>query len=318
MIRNAALLHALADPLRLRIFALLRRMELSIGELAQVLAQGQPTISKHVKLLLECGLLSKRKEGNWVFLGLGEPSLVDPVFALFERWDEVHGESSWIAADAARLTAINADRAEDAAQYFKTHAVNWDKLRALHIPTSEVDDRILRALGDHRPGRLVDIGTGTGTMLMLFADRADHMIGIDRSPDMLRFGRAKLMEAGIENAELRQGDMNRIDLPSGTADTVVLHQVLHYSRNPAMAIAEAARLLKPTGRLLIVDVAPHHLEALRKDHAHVRLGFSDEEVLAHLTAAGLDGQVRDHLAGGELTVTIWVGAPNHSRLRLVQ
>lgn len=318
MNRNVVLLHALADPIRLRAMALLRQMELSVGELAQVLAHGQPAVSKHLKILLDCGLVSKRKEGNWVFLGLGEPGLVDPAFTLLDRWAEVHGESSWIAADLARLTAINADRAQDAAQYFRAHAAEWDRLRSLHIPTDKVDSAILRALGDHHPGQLVDIGTGTGTMLMLFAHRADHMIGIDRSPDMLRFGRAKLAEAGIVNAELRQGDMNRLDLPTAKADTVILHQVLHYSRSPATAIAEAARLLKPSGRLLVIDVAPHHVEALRKDHAHVRLGFADDEVLAHLAAAGIDGAVVDHLTGGDLTVTIWIGKPNGSCLKLIR
>lgn len=318
MIRDVALLHALADPTRLRALALLRSMELSVGELAQVLAQGQPRISKHVKLLLDCGLLTKRKEGNWVFLCLGDSALVDPVFTLLDRWAQVHGASDWLAADAARLTAIQADRAQEAQLYFNDHAGEWDKLRSLHIPTADVDHAILRALGDHEPGRLVDIGTGTGTMLMLFGNRAEHVIGIDRSPDMLRFGRAKLKEAGITNAELRQGDMNRLDLPSGSADTVILHQVLHYSRHPANAIAEAARLLAPGGRLLVIDVAPHHIEALRRDHAHVRLGFSDEEVLSHLTAAGLDAQVADHLTGGELTITIWSAEHSSAHLRLVQ
>ena len=312
MNRDVILFHALADPIRLRTMALLRHMELSVGEIAQVLAQGQPAISKHLKILLDCGLASKRKEGNWAFLGLGEPGLVDPLFTLLDRWAHATDENEWIAADLARLAAINADRAEEAAHYFQARAADWDKLRSLHIPTAEVDEAILRALEDHHPGLLVDIGTGTGTMLMLFADRADHMIGIDRSPDMLRFARAKLAQAGIANAEIRQGDMNRLELPNASVDTVLLHQVLHYSRSPAIAIAEASRVLKPSGRLLVIDVAPHQLEDLRKDHAHVRLGFSDEEVLAHFAAAKLDGAVVDHLTGGHLTVTIWSGTPNRS------
>lgn len=318
MNQDVLLFQAVADPIRLRALALLRHMELSVGELSQVLAQSQSRVSKHIKLMLDCGLVAKRKEGNWVFLCLGEPTLVEPLFTLLDRWAEIHGRSPWVAADASRLTAIQAERAEDASRYFKQHAPEWDKLRALHIPVTEVDEAIVKTLGDHVVGRVVDIGTGTGTMLALFADRAEHMIGIDRSPDMLRFGRAKLAEAGIANVELRQGDMNRLDLPSGAADTVILHQVLHYSRHPGTAIAEAARLLAADGLLLIVDVAPHGIEALRRDHAHVRLGFSDEEVLSYLAASGLEGKVAAHLVGGDLTVTIWTAHRSSAALKLVR
>jgi len=315
---DAILFQALADPTRLRLLMLLREMELAVGELALVLGQSQPRISKHLKALLDCGLIERRKEGNWVFLGPGAPALVEPVFALLDQWANVHGRNPWFAADAARLTAINAERAAEAASYFRAHASDWDKLRALHVSVAEVDAAILRALGDHKPGRLIDIGTGTGTMLLLFADRADHMIGIDRSPEILRFGRVRLAEAGIANADLRQGDMNGLDLPSASADTVILHQVLHYARHPAAVIAEAGRLLAPGGCLLIVDVAPHEREDLRRDHAHARLGFSDEEVLGHLRTAGLDAEVADRLTGGDLAVTIWRARPAATRLRAVK
>ena len=314
---DALLFQALSDPVRLRILHLLRAMELSVGELAQTLTQGQPKISRHVKVLIECGLVDRRKEGNWVFLRLGEPALVDPVFTLLDRWAEAHGSSPWLAADAARLTAINAERSAEAASYFAAHAAEWDRLRGLHVATQAVDEAILRAIGDHRVGRLVDIGTGTGTMLHLLADRADTMIGIDRSPDMLRFGRARLLQDRIAKAELRQGDMNALDLPTGSADTVVLHQVLHYAPRPASVIAEAARILKPNGKLIVVDVAPHDREDLRREHAHARLGFGDEEVLEYLRAAQLNGRVAAHLSGGALTVTVWCAEPRKARLRAV-
>ncbi len=317
MKNEAALLQALSDPTRLRILLLLREMELAVGELAQVLAQSQPGISKHVKILLDRGLLARRKEGNWVFLNLGEPALVEPVFTLLERWAEVNGRSPWIVADAARLAAIKAERADEAARYFAAHAADWDKLRALHVPVAKVDRAILKAIGGMKPGRLVDLGSGTGTMLRLFAGRAEHMIGIDRSPEMLRYARSMLAEEGITNAELRQGDINGLDLPAGSANIVILHQVLHYAQHPAAFIAEAARLLAPGGRLLVVDLARHEREDLRKHHAHARLGFADEEVLAWFKAAGLAGQVADHLDGGALTVTIWSAEPDKKRLRVV-
>jgi ArsR family transcriptional regulator len=315
---EVVLFQALADPIRIRILYLLQEMELAVGELAHALAQGQPRISKHLKVLIDCGLVGRRKEGNWVFLRLGAPALVDPLFALLDRWAELHGRNPWLAADATRLAAINADRSAEAAAYFAAHAAEWDRLRALHVAKEQVDQAILRAIGDHQLGTLVDIGTGTGTMIDLLADRAERMIGIDRSPEMLRFGRAKLLEKGVTNAELRQGDMNALDIPSGSADTVVLHQVLHYARRPAAVIAEAARILKPSGKLIVVDVAPHDLEELRREHAHTRLGFADEEVLELLNAAHLDGEVAAHLAGGTLTVTLWSATPRPAHLRAVR
>ncbi len=318
MNETAALFQILADSTRLRILFLLRELELSVGELAQVLALGQPSISKHLKVLLDGNFVVRRKEGNWVFIGLGDPDLVEPVFTLLDGWDEVIGVGSLRDADKARLTAIQTERAEEAAQYFRAHAADWSKVNQLHAASETVEAAILKELAGHRIGRLVDIGTGTGTMLTLFRDRAEHMIGIDRSPDMLRFGRARLSEAGIANAELRQGDMSGLVLPSASADTVILHQVLHYARYPAVVVAEAARLLAPGGRLVIVDVAPHEREELRRDHAHARLGFADEEVLGYLRAADLDASVADHLTGGALTVTIWSGKPRQPRLRAVQ
>ena len=314
---DAALFQALSDPVRIRILYLLQQMELSVGELAQTLAQGQPKISKHLKVLIDCGLVDRRKEGNWVFLRLGVPPLVDPLFTLLDRWAEVHARNPWLAADATRLTAINAERSAEAAAYFAAHAAEWDRLRALHVATEDVDAAILRAIGDHPLGQLVDIGTGTGTMIHLLAGRAEYVIGIDRSPEMLRFGRAKLLQDGVTNAELRQGDMNALDLPSGSANTVILHQVLHYAHRPAAVIAEAARILKPTGKLIVVDVASHDREELRREHAHVRLGFADNEVLEFMRAAHLNGRVAEQLAGSTLTVTLWSAEPQSTRLRAV-
>ena len=308
---------ALGDSTRLRILALLRAMELSVGELAQVLGQSQPRVSRHVKILIDAGLAERRKEGSWVFLSLGDSQRVEPVFAALDRWAALDGPDPWAVADAARLTAVRADRAASAGRYFAAHAKDWDEIRSLHIAESEVEAAVGRALGERKVGRLVDVGTGTGRMIELFGRDAEHALGVDRSPEMLRLARVKLAEAGLENAELRQADMYALPLPSGSADTVILHQVLHYAQQPEAAVAEAARLLGPGGRLLIVDFAPHEREELRLRDAHVRLGFSDEAVLKYLAAAGLDGRVVEHLEGGELTVTVWAGERAHSKLKVV-
>lgn len=308
---------SLADPTRLRILMLLRAMELSVGELAQVLAQSQPRVSRHVRILIDAGLAERRKEGSWVFLSLGPRPRSEPLFQLLERWAELDGDNAWFAADAVRLAAVRADRAAAAERYFAGHAASWDELRSLHVAESEVEAAIARALEGGPIGRLVDIGTGTGRMIELFGPGATRATGIDRSPEMLRLARVKLAEAGLDAVDLRQGDMYSLALPSGSAETVTLHQVLHYAQNPAAAVAEAARLLTAGGRLLIVDFAPHEREELRTRDAHVRLGFADDAVLRLLEEAGLEGRVVEHLEGGELTVTIWLGERPEERLRVV-
>jgi ubiquinone/menaquinone biosynthesis C-methylase UbiE len=317
MIPASKIFASLADPTRLRILMLLRAMELSVGEVAQVLGQSQPRVSRHVKILIDAGLAERRKEGSWVFVSLGASALVEPLFALLDDWAGTHGENPWFAADAARLAAVRADRAAAAERYFAGHAEEWDALRSLHVAESEVEAAIARALGDQPIGRLADIGTGTGRMIELFGPAATQSLGIDRSPEMLRLARVKLSQAGLEAVELRQGDMYALPLPDDSADTVILHQVLHYAQNPAAAVAEAARLLGPGGRLLIVDFALHEREELRSRDAHVRLGFADEAVLKYFADAGLEGEVVEHLEGGELTVTLWMGVRSHARLKVV-
>jgi ubiquinone/menaquinone biosynthesis C-methylase UbiE len=308
---------SLADPTRLRILVLLRAMELSVGEIAQVLGQSQPRVSRHVKILVDAGLAERRKEGSWVFVSLGERARVEPLFQLLDRWSEQDGEPPSTAADAARLAAVRADRAAAAERYFAGHAGEWDALRTLHVAETEVEAAVARALGKGPIGRLIDIGTGTGRMIELFGPAATQSLGVDRSPEMLRLARVKLAEAGIAAVELRQGDMYALPLPSGSAETVIIHQVLHYAQNPAAAVSEAARLLNPGGRLLIVDFAPHELETLRVTDAHTRLGFADETVLKYLEEAGLEGCVVEHLEGGELTVTLWLGVQPQAKLKVV-
>ena len=308
---------ALADPTRLRILILLKAMELSVGEIAQVLGQSQPRVSRHVRILIDAGLVDRRKEGSWVFLSLGPKSRLEPLFQLLERWDEIDGERNTTRADIARLTAVRADRAAAAERYFEQHAQDWDALRSLHVAETEVEAAIARALGDRDLGRLVDIGTGTGRMIELFGPRSEHSLGIDRSPEMLRLARVKLSQAGLDRADLRQGDMYSLALASGSADTVIIHQVLHYAQNPAAAVAEAARLLTPGGRLLIVDFAAHEREELRSGDAHVRLGFADDAVLKYMEEAGLAGRVFQHLEGGPLTVTLWLGEQPSEKLKVV-
>jgi ArsR family transcriptional regulator len=143
-------------------------------------------------------------------------------------------------------------------------------------------------------------------MIELFGPKAEEAIGIDRSSEMLRLARAKLEAAGIPSS-LRQGDMYALPLAEGSADCVILHQVLHYAHSPAAAVAEAGRVLARGGTLLVVDFAAHDREELRERDAHIRLGFEDQVMADWFKSAGLSIDHVEHLEGGELTVTIWRG-----------
>ena len=304
MVQALAIFRALADSTRLRIIALLRSMELSVGELAQVLGQSQPRVSRHVKILCDAGLAERRKEGSWVFVALGAHARVQPILAALDsRNDAEH----WTVAHEARLAAVRADRASAAAEWFEANAGEWDAIRSLHVADSEIEAAMARALGDAPLGYLIDIGTGTGRMLELFAPLARNALGIDRSSEMLRLARAKLSERGLANAELRQADLYALPLQDGGADAAILHHVLHFAQQPSAAIGEAARVLSDGGRLLIVDFAPHDREELRSRDAHTRLGFSDEQILGWFANAELAPVLVETLEGGELTVKLWLG-----------
>ena len=296
---------ALADPTRLRIVALLRLMELSVGELAQVLGQSQPRVSRHLKILADAGVLERRKEGSWVFLTLADAEKVEPLFSLIDEWGD-SATQALFASDAGRTESIRTERAEAANRYFAGHAEVWDQIRSLHVAESEVERAIGRALGNRPLGRLVDIGTGTGRMIELFGPRAAQAVGIDRSSDMLRLARVKLEAAGIQSS-LRQGDIYALPLADQSADSVIIHQVLHYAHSPAAAITEAARVLASGGTLLVIDFAAHEREELRATDAHIRLGFDDEVMAGWFASAGLEIDQIEHLRGGELTVTLWRG-----------
>jgi ubiquinone/menaquinone biosynthesis C-methylase UbiE len=304
-LKLAGLFQALADPTRLRILALLRSMELSVGELAQLLGQSQPRVSRHVRILSDSGLVGRRKEGSWVYLQLAEPGRTE---LLFEFGDDIDPEAGQLfAADAGRLEMIRADRAEAARRYFEAHAASWESVRALHVEDAKVERAIADLLSGRPIGALLDIGTGTGRMLELFAPSADSAIGIDRSSEMLRLARVNLDEAGVSGASLRQGDMQAIPLGDSSANSIILHQVLHYAQQPGAAIAEAARVLAPDGQLLVIDFAQHDRLDLKDQDTHLRLGFADDAMRGWFSAAGLTLDRIERLGGGALTVILWRG-----------
>ena len=302
-------LRAAGEPTRLRILALLHREELAVMELGQILDQSQPRVSRHLKLLTEAGLVERFPDGAWMFYRLAAHGprrvLIDRALAMIDP------EDAELSRDQARLNQVHAGRMDAAADYFARNAVQWDHLRALYVAEAEVEAAVLAAAGPGPFERLVDLGSGTGRMLTLFGQRARQAVGLDLSQQMLNVARRRTGEAGLSHCELRHGDIFNTRLPDGFADLVVVHQVLHYLSDPGAALAEAARLVEPQGRLLVVDFAPHRLEYLREAHQHRRLGFSDTEMQRWFEAAGLEALAPVTLPATRaegLTVKIWTAA----------
>lgn len=302
-----AALAAAGEPTRLRLLVLLSEAELTVSELVTILGQSQPRISRHLKLMVEAGLLERHREGAWVFLLVPQTG---PMARLARRVVEaIAPEDPVRQSDLQRLAEVRQARSEQAARYFATQAETWDRVRALHVSEEKVEAAILKAIGPAPLQAVLDVGTGTGRILELLAPRADRLLGIDQSPQMLAMARARLERAGLRNAQLRQGDIFALPAERNTYDLVVLHQVLHYLDDPSRALREAARSLRPGGRLLVIDFAPHDEESLRTVHAHRRLGFSHEEISTYLTEAGLDVTATRDLApdgAGSLTVSLWM------------
>jgi ArsR family transcriptional regulator len=300
-------LRAAGEPSRLRILALLAREELAVMELSQILDQSQPRVSRHLKLLVEAGLAERFPDGAWVFYRLthdGPRRIV-----LNQALCQIAPNDAMINRDAERLEAVRRERSDAAAAYFARNAARWDELRSLYIEEADVEAAVLAAAGLGPFRRLVDLGSGTGRMLTLLADRVESAIGLDLSQQMLNIARRNAAEAGLDRLELRHGDIFGTGLASGSADLVVVHQVLHYLSDPAAALAEAARIVAPGGKLIIVDFAPHGLEFLREAHQHRRLGFSDAEMSRWFAAAGLVAAETVALPPARkdkgLTVKIW-------------
>ena len=298
-----AALRAVAEPSRLRLLLLCARGELTVSELAQILGQSQPRVSRHLKLLCEAGLLDRFREGSWVFYRLSSGTAGS---SLTRQLVHACGEADeTVALDLQRLAAIKRQRAEQAAAYFRENAAHWDRIRSLYIDEREVEAALVEIVAAETPRDLLDIGTGTGRMLEVLGPRVRQALGIDQSREMLAVARVNLERAGLQNGIVRLGDMYQLPLADASFDAVVIHQVLHYADRPAAAIAESARVLRPHGVLVLVDFAPHGLEFLRDEHAHRRLGFADAEIAEWCRAAGLEPAAPRHLAGEPLTVVIW-------------
>lgn len=296
-------LRAAGEPTRLRLLALCAHGELSVTELTQILGQSQPRVSRHLKLLVEAGLLARFREGSLVFYRIAESG--ESAHLARTLVDLLPDDDAELNRDLGRLEKIRQKRAEIAESYFQENAGQWSKIRALHVPEADVEARLLQLVGPDPVPVFLDIGTGTGRMLELFAPQIERGIGIDLSSEMLGIARAQLERDEFRHLQVRKGDMYNMPVDDQSIDLATLHLVLHYSLEPGAVITEAARTLAPGGRLFIVDFAAHQEERLRVEHKHQRLGFSDREIQQAMLQAGLVPGPVDSLAGDPLTVKFW-------------
>ena len=297
-------LRAAGEHTRLRILALCARSELSVSELVQILGQSQPRVSRHLKLMVEAGLLERIPQGAQVFLRLARNTeaarLSRALVELIPETDAV------LNRDLSRLQQVRDLRAEQAQEYFQTVAESWDTIRSLHVAQQKVEARLCEIVGDEPVAELLDIGTGTGRILEILAPQVQHGVGVDLSNGMLAVARSNLERQGFTHLQVRKGDMYGLPIDDASIDLAVVHMVLHYSDDPRAVIHEAARILRPGGRLVLIDFAAHTEEQLREQFNHRRLGFSDDEIARWFDECGLGAEVRiDQLAGDPLTVKFW-------------
>lgn len=296
-------LKAAAEPTRLRLLALCAHAELTVTELTQILGQSQPRVSRHLKLMCDAGLLERHREGTWAFYRLAGASANAELSKSLA--DLIVDDDDVVSRDFQRLETIKQNRAEAAADYFRRNAERWHEIRSLYVDESEVESAVLSIIGDRPVRDFLDIGTGTGRMLEILAPNIERGVGIDLSHDMLRVARANLEDAAFRHCQVRHGDMYNLQVPAAEFDLVVIHQVLHYAEDPALAIGEAARALKPGGLLIIVDFARHEEEFLREAHQHRWLGFEETQVAGWCLGVGLETNAAIRLRGDPLTIMIW-------------
>lgn len=279
-----ASLRAAAEPTRLRLLALGARGAFCVTEFVEILGQSQPRLSRHLKLLCDCGLLDRVREGAnvWFALPTGDDgALARDLVARLPADDPV------LEADRRQAARVLAERARVASESFRLKGADWDEMRALGLPAGAVEAALLAQVPPDGHARLLDVGTGTGRILELLAPLVRQALGVDASKAMLALARARLSGPGFSHCAVRLADMYRLPLTAGSFDVVVLQMVLHHAEDPDGAIREAARVLAPGGRLLVIDLQEHDRSDLTEKLAHRWPGFSDAAIGRMFTAAGV-------------------------------
>jgi ArsR family transcriptional regulator len=296
-----ASLRAAAEPTRLRLLALAGRGAFCVMEFTEILGQSQPRLSRHLKLLCDCGLLDRLREGTNVWFTLpadGNGALARELIARLPSADPT------LESDRRQAARVLAERARVASESFKRKGADWDEMRALDLPAQAVETALTALVPEAAASRLLDIGTGTGRVLELLAPRIRVGLGVDASKAMLALARARLSSADMGHCSVRLADMYRLPLPDASFDIAVLQMVLHYAEDPAGVLAEAARVLVPGGMAIVIELAAHDRAELAARLAHRWFGFADDAMRALLAGAGLQpGQ--PVAVPGPLEIRLW-------------
>jgi ubiquinone/menaquinone biosynthesis C-methylase UbiE len=300
MDRLLSALRAAAEPTRLRLLALAGRGAFCVTEFTEILGQSQPRLSRHLKLLCDSGLLERVREGANVWFAVPQGvagALSRELIGRLPEHDPV------LESDRRQAARVLAERARAASEMFRRQGADWDEMRALDLPAGAVE----AALGALVPeaGRLIDIGTGTGRVLELLGGRVREAVGIDASKAMLALARARLARAGLSHCSVRLADMYRLPLADAGFDVGVLQMVLHYAEQPDAVLAEASRVLRPGGALVIVDLAHHERRDVVERLAHRWPGFTDETMSSLLAEVGLQAGTPIAVRDGALPVRLW-------------
>jgi SAM-dependent methyltransferase len=242
-------LRAVAETTRLRILSICNEGELTVGEIGRVLGQSQPRVSRHLKLLCDAGLLQRFREQNWVYYRVPPYGRGADQAKQVLTW--VDPEDAALRLDQERAAEVRADRARQAAAHLQDR--NSDDLTSAPEEEARLRDILLQEVGQDPLADLLDIGTGTGRVLNWLGSKARQAIGVDLSSDALRVARGNIHAAGLSHCVLQQGDMYELAFPPASFDAITIDRVLSRAQHPSAALREAARLLRPQGRLFIVE-----------------------------------------------------------------
>ncbi len=269
---------ALSDKTRVRLFYILSGYELSVNELVTVMGMGQSRISRHLRILTDCGLLQCRRDGVWAFYSVLEEGrgnrFAEAVYFLFQ-------DDSGLKEDLANARRVVSDRESRSKQFFNSIAHEWDDLQQQITGDFDLNNAILGHV--EQCELAVDMGCGTGKLLHHLKDFAKVAVGVDSSPVMLQEARKRFHNEN-GNVKLRLGELEHLPIAEKEADCVIISMALHHLSHPVKAISEAARILRKKGRFIIADFEKHSNEEMRKKYGDRWLGFSKEEISTLLKA----------------------------------
>ena len=277
-------LKALADPLRLRVLAAVAEEELTVGEVREVVASVQSSVSRNLAMLRDAGFVRDRKEGTNVYFSV-RPDMAAPARELFKSLQSRFAEIPEVRGDQARLAECRRRRLRRSAGYFESVAGDWERIRKSYF-----DDRVTSLAIEKllpRDLTLADIGCGTGSLTFELARFAHKVIGVDLSSEMLRRARGVAEERRIHNVEFQQGDALKLPLAAHSMDAAFCVMVLHFLPDPARAVAGLCRIVRPGGSVILVDLVQHKQEWMREQMAHRWLGFERKAMERWFRDAGI-------------------------------